>query len=90
MRATATRLTDAERAKGIRRVAIPSEGKSVKCRADKSTGDESKANRGIAPKPRYEMMVHFQFFLIPSFKTSLTRRQHARSAIRVSPMSGSS
>lgn len=50
MRATATRLTAAERAKGIRRVAIPSEGKSVKCRADKSTGDGSGANRGIAPK----------------------------------------
>ena len=27
----------------------------------------------------------FQFFHIPSFKTSLTSRQHARSAIRVSP-----
>ena len=25
-------------------------GKSVKCRANKSTGDESSANRGIAPK----------------------------------------
>ena len=109
-----SRVTTNERAKGIRKVATPSEGKSVKCRANKSTGDESKANRGIAPKPRYEMMVHFvgrrvgegeiaprermdvnpsaltarhhfQFFLIPSFKTSLTSRQHARSAIRVSP-----
>lgn len=47
---SATKTVIAERAKGIRKVAIPIEGKSVKCRANKSTGDESSANRGIAPK----------------------------------------
>lgn len=60
MRATATKLTIAERAKGIRGVATPTKragstsrpaevtraGKSVKCRANKSTGDESGANQG--------------------------------------------
>jgi len=48
MRATATKLTIAERAKGIRRVAIPIEGKSVKCRADKSTGELVGCEQGLS------------------------------------------
>lgn len=47
----------------------PEQGKSVKCRANKSTGDESGAKRGMAPKPQTNDRVsNFPFFDIRRIK----------------------